>query len=90
MTFLAVRWLRIRLPMQGTWVPSLVREDTACLRATEPACTATESMYGNDQSPIFLNEENHHRRTACPATQSGPNWLELEKIPYTATKTQGS
>lgn len=38
----------------------------------------------------LFDEENHHRRTACPATQSGPNWLELEKIPYTATKTQGS
>ena len=24
--FLVVQWLRIRLPMQGTWVRSLVRE----------------------------------------------------------------
>jgi hypothetical protein len=25
--FLEVQWLRSHLPMQGTWVPSLVRED---------------------------------------------------------------
>ena len=25
-TSLVVQWLRIRLPMQGTWVPSLVGE----------------------------------------------------------------
>ena len=26
-TSLVAQWLRIRLPMQGTWVPSLVQED---------------------------------------------------------------
>ena len=33
---LVVQWLRIRLPMQGPWVPSLVREDPTCHRATKP------------------------------------------------------
>ena len=34
---LVVQWLRIRLPMQGTWVPSLVGEpNPACFRATNP------------------------------------------------------
>ena len=33
---LAVQWLRIRLPMQGTRVRSLVREDPTCCRATKP------------------------------------------------------
>ena len=28
--FLVVQWLRIRLPMQGTRVPSLVQEDPTC------------------------------------------------------------
>ena len=27
---LVEQWLRIRLPMQGTWVRALVREDPAC------------------------------------------------------------
>ena len=35
-TFLVAQWLRIRLPMQGTWVQALVREDPTCRRATKP------------------------------------------------------
>ena len=35
-TSLAVQWIRIRLPMQETWVRSLGREDSRCLRATKP------------------------------------------------------
>ena len=35
-TSLVARWLRIRLPMQGTRVRSLVREDPTCRGATEP------------------------------------------------------
>ena len=33
---LVAQWLRIRLPMQGTQVRSLVREDTPCSGATKP------------------------------------------------------
>ena len=33
---LVAQWLRIRLPMQGTLVQSLVWEDPACCRATKP------------------------------------------------------
>ena len=36
-TSLVVQWLRIHLPMQGTWVQSLVWEDPTCLRVTKPA-----------------------------------------------------
>ena len=32
---LVVQWLRIHLPMQGTQVRSLVREDRTCHRATK-------------------------------------------------------
>ena len=35
---LVVQWLRIRLPMQGTRVRALVREDPTCRRATKPVC----------------------------------------------------
>ncbi|XP_049559967.1 60S ribosome subunit biogenesis protein NIP7 homolog isoform X1 [Orcinus orca] len=35
-TFLVVQWLRIQLPMQGTRVRALVREDPTCRRATKP------------------------------------------------------
>ena len=33
---LVVQWLRIRLPMQGMWVQSLVQEDSSCHKATKP------------------------------------------------------
>ena len=36
--FLVVQWLRICLPIQGTQVWSLVREDSTCPGATKPAC----------------------------------------------------
>ena len=35
---LVAQWLRIRLPMQGTWVRALVREDATCHGATKPMC----------------------------------------------------
>ena len=33
---LVAQWLRIHLPMQGTQVRSLVRENPTCRRATKP------------------------------------------------------
>ena len=33
---LVAQWLRIRLPMQGTWVRVLVWEDPTCHGATKP------------------------------------------------------
>ena len=36
--FLVAHGLRIHLPMQGTWAPSLVWEDPTCHRATKPVC----------------------------------------------------
>ena len=35
-TSLVAQWLRIRLPMQGTQVRALVREDPTCCGATKP------------------------------------------------------
>ena len=35
-TSLVAQWIRIRLPMQGTWVQALVREDPTCRGATKP------------------------------------------------------
>ena len=35
-TSLVAQWLRIRLPMQGTWVRALVQEDPTCHGATKP------------------------------------------------------
>ena len=37
-TSLVVHWLGICLPMQGTWVWSLIWEDSTCWGAAEPMC----------------------------------------------------
>ena len=37
-TSLVTQWLRIRLPMKGTRVQALVREDPTCCRATKSVC----------------------------------------------------
>ena len=34
--WIVLQWLRIHLPMQGTWVQALVREDLTCHGATKP------------------------------------------------------
>ncbi|KAJ8795847.1 hypothetical protein J1605_002609 [Eschrichtius robustus] len=35
-TSLVAQWIRIRLPMQGTWVRALVQKDPTCHRTTKP------------------------------------------------------
>ena len=35
-TSLVAQWIRLHLPMQGTWVRSLVWEDSMCCGATKP------------------------------------------------------
>ena len=37
-TSLVAQWLRICLPMHGTWVRALVQEDPTCRGATKPVC----------------------------------------------------
>ena len=37
-TSLVAQWLRICLPMQGTQVQALVREDPTCRGETKPVC----------------------------------------------------
>ena len=37
-TSLVVQWLRIHLPMQGTWVRALAQEEPTCHGATKPVC----------------------------------------------------
>ena len=73
-TSLVAQWFRIRLPMQGTWVRALVREDPTCHRATKPRChnywaCALEPTSHNYwahmpqlQKPVHLEPRLHNRR----------------------------
>ena len=75
-TSLVVQWLRIRLPVQGTQVRSLVQEDSTCRRATKP-------MRHNYQAraPCFT--------TRAVTAMRSPRSPQLEKA-CAAMKTQCS
>ena len=42
---LVVQWMRICLPVQGTWVRSPVLEASTCLGALKPACPTKERLH---------------------------------------------
>ena len=48
-TSLVVQWLRICLPRQGTWVRSLVQEDSTCCGATKP--TLSKASVPHQEKP---------------------------------------
>ena len=53
-TSLVVQWLRIRLPMQGTWVRSLIRGYPTCYEATSKPMSHNE--------PGLCDENSHHEK----------------------------
>ena len=86
-TSLVAQWLRIHLPVQGTWVWSQVEEDSACFGATKPVC---HNYWASALEPVLCNKRSHsnekpsHRNKEClPLTAAG-------RGPCTAMKTQRS
>ena len=65
-----VQWLGIRLPMQGTWVRSLVWEDPTCCRTAKLMCLNYWAHVLESDShscwspralqPVFHNKRSHH------------------------------
>ena len=83
---LVAQWLRIHLPMQGTWVRALVQEDTTCCGATKPvrhnywAC-APQPMSHNywARMPQLLSlhaatTEAHTPRACAPQQEKPLQW----------------
>ena len=99
-TSMMVQWLKILLPMQGTWVRALVPEDPTCHRATKPvshnyqAC-ALEPMSPNYWSlralePVLCNKRSHHNEKPVHCSEEKPRLAATSKSPRAATKTQCS
>ena len=61
-TSLVFQWLRIQLPVQGTWVQSLVREDPTCLGATKPVC---HNYRARILQPVLQNKRSHRNETSA-------------------------
>ena len=70
---LVVQWVTILLAVQGTWVPSLTREDPTCRRATEPlrhhygACCSYSSPCNKGKPPKW---EAHRHNEEEPALRT--------------------
>ena len=76
-TSLVEQWLRIRLPMQGTQVQALVREDPTCCGGTKPVChnywaCALQPVSHNYWAPVLqllkpmsLEPVLHYKRSHC-------------------------
>ena len=60
-----VEWIRIHLPVQGTRVQSLVREDSICLRAAKPVLNNKRSHHS--EKPTHTREW-----TLLTATRESP------------------
>ena len=74
-TSLVVQWIRICLPMQGTWVQSLIWKDPMCYRETKPCATTTELVLQSRRAEI--TEPMSHdcwslRPRACAPQQGKP------------------
>ena len=80
---LVAQWLRICLPVQGTWVRSLVWEDPPCRRAAEPVHHNYWSCMPQLLKPVRLEPMLPSRRGH---DSEGPMHCSEECPPLTATK----
>ena len=85
-----VQWIGTHLPMQRTWVQTLVQEDFICHRAAKPIChtteprlqspqaTTTEPVCHNSWSPC-LQEPVFHKRSHTHHKEEKTPLRQLEK-----------
>ena len=94
-TSLVAQWLRVCLPVQGTRVQALVREDPACRRATKPMCHNYRACALEPEShnywahvlqlqactprSLWPQREATAMRSPRTATKSSPRSPQLEK-----------
>ena len=64
-TSLVVQWIRIRLPMQGTRVRSLVQEDATHHRATKPMSHSYGAHTPQLLKPLYPEPVLHNKRSYC-------------------------
>ena len=93
-TSLVVQWLRICLPMQGTRVRALVREDPTFCGATKPRVPQLLSLRSRAREPQLLNPRATTTEARTPGARA-PQQREATavripptamRIPRTATK----
>ena len=84
---LVVQWIRIRLPMQGTQVRSLVREDPTCRGATSLCTQLLKPTHPRAHAPRQEKPPQREAQALLQRVAPTPCSLHLDS-PHAATKTQ--
>ena len=84
---LVVQWLRICLPMQGTWVRALVWEDPTCHGATGPM---SHNYWACASGACAPNKRGRDSERPAHRDEEWPPLATTRENPRTETKTQHS
>ena len=84
---LVAQWLGIRLPMQGTRVRALVREDPTCCGVARPVSHITEPAR---LEPVLRNKRGRDSERPAYRDEEWPLLAATRESPRTETKTQHS
>ena len=82
---LVVQWLRICLPMQGTWVWFLVRNSTCCgahvpqILVPCPGAWELQLLRPEHLEPVPHSKGGHPNERSTHATKIAPAWLNYGK-----------
>ena len=77
----------VRLPMQGTRVRALVREDPTCCGAAKPGTTTTEPAR---LEPVLRNKRSRNSEKPAHHNEESPLLAASRESPRAAMKTQCS
>ena len=84
---LVIQWMRICLPVQGTWVRSLVQEDSTCYGAIKPVC---HNYWAGTLEPALYNKRSHFSENSVQFSKEEPPLTTARESQHAATKTHCS
>ena len=89
------QWLRICLPVHGTWVRALVQEDSTCRGVTKPVSHNYWARVPQLLKPVRLKPVLHNKRSHCSEkpvhlNEEQPLLATTRESRHAATKTQRS
>ena len=92
---LVVQWLRIHLPMQGTWVQALLQENTTCRGVAKPVrhnywAHVPQLLKPACLEPVLCNKRSHCNEKAVYHNEEYPLLAATRESPRAAMKTQCS
>ena len=91
-TSLVVQWIRIRLPMQGTWILSLVQEDSTCHGGAKLVChnywaCVLQLLKSMRLESVLHNRRSHHDEKPAYHKEESPLFTATREKPAHSNKT---